>query len=745
MTPREIWCNEAQERYVLAIAPADLERFRAICERERCPFAVVGRANAHGRDWSSTMRTSAMRRSTFRSTSSSASRRRCRATSTRDCARAAAARSRRASRSRTPPIACCSFPAVADKTFLVTIGDRTVGGLCSRDPMVGPWQVPVADVAVTLSDFAGLRRRGDGDRRANAARADRRARVGPHGRRRGADEHRRRRHARHLGDVKLSANWMARPASRARTPRCTTRCARSRSTCAFALGLSHSGGQGFDVDAHDVARRRRRQAVTAPVSLIVSAFAPVADARACADAAAAARSAATRRWFTSTFPAVAAASAARRWRRCTASWATIAPDVDDRGAARGVLRARAAAPRRRTCCSPITTSATAACSSRSPRWRSRRGADSKSTFAGCRRAMRSPHCSPKSSARSCRSVRATSNRISAAGARCRNRGYGHRHAGAPADACASAAAMRSCSTSRASICIAHGRRRRTRCSGCATTRARRTRSTRGCAMTAIRASRRHLTFDPHDDPAAPYIARGARPRVAILREQGVNGQVEMAAAFTRAGFDAFDVHMSDLAARPPLACRFSRLRRVRRIFLRRRAGRRRGLGEVDPVQRAAARRVRRVLRTRRHVRARRVQRLPDDEQPARDHSGHAALAALRAQRVRAVRSAFRHARGRCHRRRCSSAAWRAAAFRSRWRTARAMPSFTTPGNSAAAQPLVTLRFVDNRGSATETYPYNPNGSPRGHHRTHDRGRPLHDPDAASGARVPHRADVVASG
>ncbi len=76
MSPREIWCNEAQERYVLAIAPADLERFRAICERERCPFAVVGARECRGRDWSSTMRTSATRRSTFRSTSSSASRRR---------------------------------------------------------------------------------------------------------------------------------------------------------------------------------------------------------------------------------------------------------------------------------------------------------------------------------------------------------------------------------------------------------------------------------------------------------------------------------------------------------------------------------------------------------------------------------------------------------------------------------------------------------------------------------------------
>ena len=83
MTPREIWCNEAQERYVLAIAPADLERFRAICERERCPFAVVGRAQRDEPLGRRRSRTSAMRRSTSRSRSSSASRRRCRATSTR--------------------------------------------------------------------------------------------------------------------------------------------------------------------------------------------------------------------------------------------------------------------------------------------------------------------------------------------------------------------------------------------------------------------------------------------------------------------------------------------------------------------------------------------------------------------------------------------------------------------------------------------------------------------------------------
>ena len=77
-----------------------------------------------------------------------------------------------------------------------------------------------------------------------------------------------------------------------------------------------------------------------------------------------------------------------------------------------------------------------------------------------------------------------------------------------------------------------------RCSGCATIRTARTRNTTGSSTPAIRACRPRLTFDPDEDVAAPFIARGARPAIAILREQGVNGQVEMAAAFDRAGFDA---------------------------------------------------------------------------------------------------------------------------------------------------------------------------------------------------------------
>ena len=126
----------------------------------------------------------------------------------------------------------------------------------------------------------------------------------------------------------------------------------------------------------------------------------------------------------------------------------------------------------------------------------------------------------------------------------------------------------------------------------------------------------HLSFDPSDDIAAPYIAKGARPKIAVLREQGVNGQVELAAAFDRAGFAAFDVHMSDIIGGRATLDAILRHRRRRRIFVRRCAGRRRRLGEIDSVQCAGARSVCGVLLARRLLRARRVQRLPDDEQSA---------------------------------------------------------------------------------------------------------------------------------
>ena len=235
-----------------------------------------------------------------------------------------------------------------------------------------------------------------------------------------------------------------------------------------------------------------------------------------------------------------------------------------------------------------------------------------------------------------------------------------------------------------------------------------------CRMTAIRDWRRHLTFDPHGDLAAPYIARGARPRVAILREQGVNGHVEMAAAFTRAGFDAFDVHMSDLAARPSLARRFSGLRRGRRIFLRRRAGRGRGVGEVDPVQRASCATSSRAFFDRGDTFALGVcngcQMMSNLHEiiPGTAHWPHfvrnaseqfeARFVMLEVLRI-AVAVLRRHGR--------QPHSGRAGARRRLCRVSRRRAT----GRRAIAGRRCASSII--AACATETYPYNPNGSPQG--------------------------------
>ena len=148
----------------------------------------------------------------------------------------------------------------------------------------------------------------------------------------------------------------------------------------------------------------------------------------------------------------------------------------------------------------------------------------------------------------------------------------------------------------------------------------------------------------------------------------------MAAAFHRAGFEAVDVHMSDILAGRISPRNIPRHRRLRRLLLRRRAGRGRGLGQVDPLQRQGAKRVRAILRTQGHLHPRRVQRLPDGLHLEGDHSRRRALAALRAQSQRAVRGAPGPRAGRRRARPCSSPAWPAPFCPSRWRTAKAAPN-----------------------------------------------------------------------
>ncbi|HZY15318.1 MAG TPA: phosphoribosylformylglycinamidine synthase, partial [Ramlibacter sp.] len=154
LAPREIWSNESQERYVLAIAPASLEQFRAFCERERCPFAVVGVATQERQlvveDGSASGRAVDMPMDVLLGKPPKMHR------DVQRLAREVPPLDLTGVALRQAAIDVLSHPTVASKRFLVTIGDRTVGGLSHRDQMVGPWQVPVADCAVTLADFRGF-------------------------------------------------------------------------------------------------------------------------------------------------------------------------------------------------------------------------------------------------------------------------------------------------------------------------------------------------------------------------------------------------------------------------------------------------------------------------------------------------------------------------------------------------------------------------------------------------------------
>jgi len=273
LAPREIWCNESQERYVLALDPDLLPLFEQMCERERCPFAVVGTARAErelvvasGGENVIDMPMEVLLGQAPKML--------------RDVRRVARAE---------PPLDLTGVkleqvardvlrhPTVASKRFLVTIGDRTVGGLSHRDPMVGPWQVPVADCAITLADFSGFA----GEAMSMGERTPLAALDAPASGRMAVGEAITNLLAApiELSRVKLSANWMAacgEPGEDA---------ALYDTVKAVGLELCPALGIGIPVGKDSLSMRTRwrdeagERQVTAPVSLIVSAFAALGDVR----------------------------------------------------------------------------------------------------------------------------------------------------------------------------------------------------------------------------------------------------------------------------------------------------------------------------------------------------------------------------------------------------------------------------------------------------------------------------------
>ncbi|MBC6428441.1 MAG: phosphoribosylformylglycinamidine synthase [Cellvibrionales bacterium] len=282
LSPAELWCNEAQERYVLAVYPDDLENFAAICQRERAPYAVVGRTvtQPHIRVDDSLDGTAPIDLPLALLFDTPPSARRIATTVPPKIAPFAADEIDKI------PLAqaierVLAHPAVASKSFLITIGDRSIGGQVVRDQMVGPWQVPVADCAVTVAGFSGVA----GEAMALGERTPLALLNAPAAARMAIGEALTNIAAAQiacLSDVKLSANWMCaagQPGEEA---------ALFAAVQAVGLELCPALGLCIPVGKDSMAMQTRWQedgqekggqekSVTAPLSLIVSAFAPVVD------------------------------------------------------------------------------------------------------------------------------------------------------------------------------------------------------------------------------------------------------------------------------------------------------------------------------------------------------------------------------------------------------------------------------------------------------------------------------------
>jgi phosphoribosylformylglycinamidine synthase len=547
MTPREVWSNEAQERYVLAIARESLPVFRSICERERCPFAVVGEATDDGRlevrdplfgNQPVDVALSALFGKPPRVTRDvKRLRPDVRPFSTDGIALAEVARR------------VLLHPAVADKTFLVTIGDRTVGGLSARDPMVGPWQVPVADCAATLLSFEGCAGEAFaiGERtplavidppasgRIAVAEALTNLAAAP---------------VTGLGRVKLSANWMAAAGSPGEDA------ALFDTVRTVALDLCPKLGVGIPVGKDSMSMRTtweadgRRLEVRAPVSLVVSAFAPCADVRGTWTPQ-------LRRGQGETDVVFVDLAGGRR-RLGGSMLAEVfgqtgddAPDVDE---PRRLVSLYAALAALRTASLVLAYHD-----------RSDGGlfvALAEMAFAGRTGVTVDVSSLVGRSAPPARVIAALFNEElgvllqtrTADRARVLEILAGH---DLPAHVIAKLNDRDEIRIELERETLLAEPRTALQLLWSETT----------WQMQALRdnpeSARQErdrildagdpglaplLTFDPEDDVAAAFVSKGARPRIAILREQGVNGQVEMAAAFDRAGFDAIDVHMSDVAS-----------------------------------------------------------------------------------------------------------------------------------------------------------------------------------------------------
>ncbi|MBI6552355.1 phosphoribosylformylglycinamidine synthase [Pseudomonas veronii] len=546
MAPHEIWSNESQERYVLAVGPEDFARFQAICERERCPFAVVGEATAepqltvtdsHFGNSPVDMplevllgKAPRMHRSAVRETELGDDF----DPSTLELADSIER--------------VLHHPAVASKSFLITIGDRTITGLVARDQMVGPWQVPVADVAVTATSFDVY----TGEAMAMGERTPLALLDAPASGRMAIGETLTNIAASRIGklsDIKLSANWMSAAGHPGEDARLYDTVKAVGMELCPELGITIPVGK----DSMSMATRWNDEgvdkSVTSPLSLIVTGFAPVTDIR---------QTLTPQLRMDKGTTDLILIDLGRGQNRMGASilaqthgkLGKHAPDVDDAEDLKAffaVIQGLNAdghllAYHDRSDGGLLTSVVEMA-------------------FAG--------HCGLNLVLDSVAEDASELNGIlfnEELGAVIQVR----QDATPNVLAQFSAAGLGDCvavigqpiNNGQIDIVfngdtVFEGQRRLLQRQWAETSyQIQRLRDNADCAEQEFDVILEEdnpglstkLSFDVNQDIAAPYIKKGIRPQVAVLREQGVNGQVEMAAAFDRAGFNAIDLHMSDILA-----------------------------------------------------------------------------------------------------------------------------------------------------------------------------------------------------
>jgi phosphoribosylformylglycinamidine synthase len=553
LSPLELWCNEAQERYVLVIGSDALEEFGAIAARERCPFAVIGEITAGGRltvrdalfhnepvDMPLELLLGNPPRVTREVRSVPAQRRPF--DSARIGLREAAYRVLR-------------FPAVADKTFLITIGDRTVGGLISRDQLVGPWQVPVSDVAVTLADYQGS----SGEAMAMGERTPVALLDAPASGRLAVSEAITNILAADIGalaQIRLSANWMAAAGEPGEDA------ALYATVHAVGKELCPQLGIAIPVGKDSLSMKTAwsdagvQKSVVAPVSLIVSAFGKVVDVRRTLTPALQLDERPTSLWLIDL--------AAGRNRLGGSALAQVYGELGDEPADLDE-------PNTLTQLAAALAELRANGMLRAYHDRSDGG-----LFATLVEMAFAGHCGldialPASRGAALAQLFAEEPGVVVqilAGDEPAFLEILQRHGlaaaalylGAPVSELRVQMRIGDAELDEAWVDL---RRAWSETSW----RMRRLRDDPQCADEEYAAQTAQddpglsveLSFDPEEDITAPYVLRGLRPAVAILREQGVNSHTETAAVFERAGFSPHDVHMTDLLSGRRLLTEFKGL------------------------------------------------------------------------------------------------------------------------------------------------------------------------------------------